>query len=77
VYTLSEGDSFAALYPILTQDGEISFATTVTSDTYYQGEEVVLEEYDCTLGLMNVDFEDCVYELMIDGENLKRYYSGF
>lgn len=66
-YVLKEGDNFAALYPILANEG--------TDSQYYMGDQVTLQDYDCELDLVDVDFGECVYGLMIKDKNLGVHYS--
>ena len=66
-YVLEEGDTFAALYPILTEEG--------IDTEYYMGDQVTLQDYDCELDLVDVNFGECVYGLMIKDKNLGVHYS--
>lgn len=74
-YALEEGAEFAALYPILTKEGEIVLSENLTDAGYFMGERVTLNDYDCQLDLMDVEFYSCVYGLMIRDKNLGVHYS--
>ncbi len=74
-YVLEEGVEFAALYPILTKEGEIVLSESLTDAGYFMGERVILNDYDCQLDLMDVEFDLCVYGLMIKDKNLGVHYS--
>lgn len=74
-YVLEEGVRFAALYPILTAEGEIVLQESLSEAGYDAGEEVILNEYDCMLDLVDVEFSSCVYGLMMKDKNLGTHYS--
>lgn len=76
-YILEPGKSFCPLYPIIRQDGEGSPYIGLTADEYHKGELVELKEYDCKLGDMDINFNQCLYGLMIRDKAMGVHYSGF
>lgn len=73
-YILEEGAAFAAAYPVLA-DGEQPGAGAEPTGEYYKGDTVMLQEYDCALELMEVDFSECVYGLMLKDAAMGEHYS--
>ena len=74
-YTLEEGESFCALYPIVSASGEADLDAFLENNLYHVGETVWLKDYDCELALQDVAFEDCFYGLMIQDKTMALHYS--
>lgn len=74
-YTLEEGESFCALYPIVSENGEADLDAFLENNLYHMGETVWLKDYDCDLELQDVAFEDCFYGLMIQDKTMTLHYS--
>ena len=74
-YTLQEGESFCALYPIVNENGETDLDAFLEKKFYHRGEMVWLKDYDCDLELQDVAFEDCFYGLMIQDKTMALHYS--
>ena len=74
-YTLEEGESFCALYPIVSESGETDLDAFLENNLYHMGETVWLKDYDCELALQDVAFEECFYGLMIQDKTMALHYS--